>query len=338
VAACLLAAGASASGGDRPLAQAREYLMGTIAEVRVHAGPDADGAARAVAAAFDELRAIDRLMAVQRPESDVSRLNREGARGPVPVDTRVIEVLERSLALWKMTDGAFDPTVLPLARAWGFTEGRPHRPEGPPPAVSGAGAIRVDREARTVALDDPRAAVDLGGVAKGYALDRARAVLRAHGVTSAYVDLGGNVATMGAAPDGPYWRIGIRHPRRDGALLGVLEVGATTVSTSGDAEQFVEVDGERFGHVFDPRTGRPARGAVSVTVVHDDGALGDGLSTASVVLGEAAARPMLAGAGAQAVFARLAADGGIDISTTTHVRFARVEGPRVPAPRGESDR
>lgn len=327
VVGCLLAAAASSFGSDRPLAEAREYLMGTIAEVRVHAGPGRDDAARAVAAAVDELRVIDRLMAVQRPDSDVSRLNREGARGPVTVDARVVEVLEKSLAMWRLSDGAFDVTVLPLVRSWGFTEGRPHRPEGPVPEMARADAIRIDRRGRTVAFDDPRAAVDLGGIAKGYALDRARDVLRARGVTSAYLDLGGEVAMIGRPPDGAHWRIGIRHPRRDGSLLGVLEVDETAVSTSGDAEQFVEIGQERFGHIFDPRTGKPARGPVSVTIVHDDAALGDALSTASVVLGEAAARPILRQVGAGAVFVRLAADGKLDITTTPEMRFARAEDP-----------
>lgn len=326
-AAALVAAAATAGeGAATPVAQGREYLMGTIAEVRVHRTARPEEAERAVAAAFDELRAVDRLMAVQRPDSDVSRLNREGARGPVRVDPRVVEVIEKSLEVWRLTDGAFDVTVLPLAQAWGFTEGHPHRPAGgATPAVAGSGAIRVDAATGTVAFTDPRAAVDLGGIAKGYALDRARRVLRAHGVTSAYLDLGGNVATVGAPPDAAHWRIGIRHPRREGVLLGVVEVDETAVSTSGDAEQFVADGGERLGHILDPRTGRPAQGLVSVTVMHDDATLGDALSTASVVLGEARARPVLERLGAGAVFARLDADGRLDVTTTPHMRFARAE-------------
>ncbi len=332
VAACLLASATSVlPAAERPIAEAREYLMGTIAEVRVHAGPDAEEARRAVAAAVDELRAIDRLMAVQRPDSDVSRLNREGAGGPVSVDPRVVAVLEKALEVWRLSEGAFDVMVLPLAQSWGFTDGRPHRPTGREPAIARTDALRIDRAASTVVFDDPRAAIDLGGIAKGYALDRARDVLRAHGVTSAYLDLGGEIATIGRPPDGIYWRIGIRHPRRAGTLLGVLEVDETAVSTSSDGEQFVEVGGERFGHIFDPRTGKPARGLVSVTVVHDDAALGDGLSTASVVLGEAAARPVLRRVGARAVFAQLEADGRLDITTTNpEMRFARVEDPVSP--------
>jgi thiamine biosynthesis lipoprotein len=348
VAVCLLGAAASSFasglvdhprlGSHQALAATREYLMGTVAEIRVLDAPGRTEAERAVAAAFDELRTIDRLMAVQRPDSDVSRLNRDGARGPVVVDVRVIEVLQKSLEVSRLSDGAFDVTVEPVIRAWGFLDGRPHQPAGPPPAIAGSAVIRIDREGRTVGFDDPRAAVDLGGIAKGYALDRARDVLRAHGVTSAFLDLGGNVAMIGRPGAGELWRIGVRHPRREGAILGVLEVDETAISTSGDAEQYVEVDSQRLGHIFDPRTGAPARGPVSVTVVLGDAALGDGLSTAAVVLGEERSLPMLRRSGAGAVFARLGAGGSLEITTTPGMRFARAEGQGVPAPRkGEAE-
>lgn len=306
-----------------PVAATREYVMGTFAEVRVYDAPDGQARA-AVEAAMGEVRAIDRLMAVQRPDSDVSRLNRDGARGPVAVDARVVEVLAASLEIGRLTDGAFDVTVLPVVRGWGFIDGTPHRPAAPPPRPAGAGAIRIDEAAGTVRFDDPAAQVDLGGIAKGYALDRARDVLRVRGVRSAWLDLGGQIATLGTPPDGPRWRVAIRHPRHAGEWLGVVEMGEASLSTSGDAEQHVdEPDGRRVAHIVDPRSGEPVVTAASVTVVAPSATRADALSTAAVVLGTTRARAVLPRAGADAVLADVDRAGHVTVTVTPNARFRR---------------
>jgi thiamine biosynthesis lipoprotein len=305
VAVLLVAAPAAQAGGPPALAAVREYVMGTIAEVRVYAAPSPARAETAAAAALEEIRALDRLMAVQRPESDVSRLNRQGARGPVAVDARVVEVLEASLAASRLTGGAFDVTVLPVVRAWGFTDGHPQRPapDRAAPAIAGFRRIVLDRAAHTVTLESPDAALDLGGIAKGYALDRARGILLASGVRSAYLDLGGEIATLGSPPDAPHWRIGIRHPRRPDALLGVVEIGEAAVATSGDGEQYVGTGPERVGHIFDPLTGRPAGALLGATVVAASATLADALSTAAIVLGAEQMAQLLPGVNAGGLFA-----------------------------------
>jgi thiamine biosynthesis lipoprotein len=305
-----------------PIAASREYVMGTFAEVRVY---DASGDARvAVEAALRELRAVDRLMAVQRPDSDVTRLNRDGASGPVAVDARVIEVIEAGLEVGRATDGAFDMTVLPVVRAWGFIDGRPHRPIVPPPRPAGAAAIRVDAAAGTVRFTDATAQIDLGGIAKGYALDRARDALRARAVRSAWLDLGGQIATLGAPPDGPRWRIALRHPRRAGDVLGVVEMGEASLSTSGDAEQYeAEPDGHRVAHIVDPRSGAPIVDAPSVAVIATSATQADALSTAAVVLGTARARALLQTVGADGVLADVDREGRVTVSVTPNVRFQR---------------
>jgi thiamine biosynthesis lipoprotein len=311
-----------AAAAPEPLAARREYLMGTFAEIRVLDAPSPAVARDGVEAALAELRTVDRLMSAQRPDSDLSRVNRDAVGHPVTVDVRLLDVLETSLALHQATDGAFDVTVLPLAEAWGFTAGMPRRPALAPPLPVGPGAIRLDRAARTVAFGDPATRIDLGGVAKGWALDRAREILRARGIRSALLDLGGEVATLGGPPDGPPWRIAIRHPRRRGALLGVVEVGdGDAVSTSGDAEQYVVEAGVRLGHVFDPRTGRPATALVAATVVAASAAIADALSTAAVVLGEAGARRVLPRLHATGVFAASDGADGLRVTTTAGVRF-----------------
>lgn len=310
--------------------------MGTIAELRIYDRRDPAVLRAVLHAARAELRTIDRLMAVQRPESDVSRVNLRGSRGPVPVDARVVEVLNAARAVSELTGGAFDVTVLPAARAWGFAVNAPHPPAVTPP-IAGFSHVRIDTSSRTVTLTDPRAQIDLGGIAKGYALDRARGILRAHGVRSAYLDLGGEVATIGRPPDGARWRIGIRHPRRPSAVVGVIEVGEGAVSTSGDGEQFVVADGTRFGHVFDPRTGTPARALASATIAAASATLADALSTAAVVLGPRGIRSALRRVAAEGVFVALAGDGRVALTTTAGARFHRQPDDQAPAAQDEQE-
>ena len=306
------------------LASSREYVMGTVAEIRIHDAPGGMAGARAALdAAFAEIRAIDRLMAVQRPDSEVSRLNHEAATHEVRVDQRVIEVLEASLVASRLTEGAFDVTVLPVVRAWGFTDGRPARPpDGTRSVIAGWRSLALDAAHGTVAYRSRDTAVDVGGIGKGYALDRARDRLRGLGVESAWLDLGGQIATLGRPPDAARWRIGIRDPRRAGAMLGVVEIGEASVSTSGDEMQFALADGRRWSHVIDPRTGVPVTDMASATVVGASATMVDALSTAAVVLGPTRAARALADARLEGVFARVDRRGALTVTTTPGAPFS----------------
>ena len=306
-----------------PTVMVREYLMGTIAELRLYDRQDPARLRAALDAARAELHTIDHLMAVQRSDSDVSRLNARGGGAPVAVDARLVELLDAARAVSELTGGAFDVTVLPAVEAWGFTASAPRVP-AVTPRIAGFRHVRLDAASATVTLTAPGARLDLGGIAKGYALDRVLAILRAHGVRSAYLDLGGEVATIGLPPDDACWRIGIRHPRRPGTIVGVLDVAEGAVSTSGDAEQFVLADGARFGHIFDPRTGVPARGLVSATVVAASATLADALSTAAVVLGRTAAGVALDRVAAAGVLVDLRNDGELAVTTSGSVAFRRL--------------
>ena len=312
---------AAARAAGEPLATLHEYVMGTMAEIRIHGAADPAGASAAAEAVMAELRALDRLMAVQRPDSDVSRMNRIAAGAAVPVDPRVLEVLRAALRMHDLTGGAFDVTVLPVVRAWGFDGAQPHRPTGALQRIAGSENIRIDEATGTVRFRDAATAVDLGGIAKGYALDRGRAVLRAAGVSSAYLDLGGQVATLGPAPDGGLWRIAIRHPRQPGALLGVVSLGEGSVSTSGDAERFVEDDEGRAGHVIDPRTGRPATRLVVATVVAASATTADALSTAALVMGGDDFLPLADRLGVEALLGTLVRPSEVRTTQTAGLRF-----------------
>ncbi|HWP66390.1 MAG TPA: FAD:protein FMN transferase [Candidatus Limnocylindria bacterium] len=320
-AALLLVLAARALAAPEPQAAAREWMMGTIADVRIYAAPNLGAARHALEAALAELRRIDRLMAIQRPESDVSRLNREGARGPVAVDRRVIEVVQRSIEVSRLTGGAFDVTVLPVVRAWGFDGPHPRRPATAPPRPAGYGALEVDEAAATIRFKAPDAGVDLGGIAKGYALDRAREVLRARGVRSAWIDLGGNVATLGLPPGAPRWRIGVRDPRRSGGILGVIETLEAAVSTSSDAERFVDDEAGRAGHVIDPRSGRPANALVTATVVAGSATLADALSTAAVVMGRERFVMLARRLDVEALLGSASTRGDLQLTSTPGLRF-----------------
>lgn len=188
------------------------------------------------------------------------------------------------------TGGAFDPTVYPLTSAWGFTTGD-HRVPSPDEVAAllprvGYAAVQVDEAAGTVTLEDG-AQIDVGGVAKGFAADELRALLRERDITSALFDLGGNVTALGSKPDGSPWKVGVADPDDPGKLAGLLEVRDATVSTSGAYQRYFEgKDGTRYHHLLDPSTGYPAASDLaSASVVGADGAQCDALSTACFVLG-----------------------------------------------------
>ena len=239
-------------------------------------------APQALAESERAIRGLERELSVTVPGSAIARLN-AGER--IPADSAAGTAIELSLKLHAETHGAFDSTLYPVLRAWGFTTGS-HRV---PPAselaelLTRTGTERVKRENGSYRLE-PGAMIDLGGIGKGLASDAAAELLRARGVKSAVLNLGGNVRTLGSRPGGGPWRIGVRDPQ--GGLLGVIETGEGAVITSGSYERFFEKDGTRYWHILDPKTGQPSRsGVVSVTVAGDSGTRCDALSTAYFVMG-----------------------------------------------------
>jgi thiamine biosynthesis lipoprotein len=270
--------------------------MGTIARVTLD-----DPRRGAFEAAFAALRRVDAAMSLYRPESALVRVNRRAAERAEPVDDELFACLARARALSELTAGAFDATILPLLRSWGAYPELGYLPVGRADAVGWRGLV-LDASRRTVRFAREGMAVDLGGIAKGYALDRARTALVEAGARSAVLDLGGNLALVGAGPDDG-WRIAVRDPRRPEVGVGTLVLDRDlAVSTSGNYARDFATEGWRTpSHVFDPRTGRPVRSDLAVTVWTRDAADGDALSTALLVLGPSGAAEVLArvpGAGA----------------------------------------
>ena len=245
----------------------------------------------ALEASMDEIRRLDDLLSVGKEESEVNTIRLSGG-GILSPDLAAIT--EEALAIYEMTDGAFDFTVTPLMELWGFTGGGYHVPsEGELKEAlqkTGSGRLTYDKADRRLTLGDGQA-IDPGGIAKGYTSDRLMELFREYGLEAGLVSLGGNVQCYGTKPDGTYWRCGIRDPFRpddSGAFLGIVEAADQAVITSGAYERYFtdETDGRTYHHILDPKTGCPAdSGLVSATIVSGSGILADGLSTAVYVMG-----------------------------------------------------
>lgn len=283
--------------------------MGTMLELRVWEA-DTARAREALAAARAAVFRVDTLMSLYKPESELSAVNRRaGTDSITTLSLETAEVLEAALEFADRTDGALDVTVGPVVDVWGF-----YRHEGrvPPRAVLdsarslvGYRQIVYDPSTRGVRLPRRGMRLDFGAIAKGYAVDRAVQVLRAAGLGRGMVDLGGNSRTFGLAPDGHAWRVGIRHPRDPEEVYAVVTLDSGAVATSGDYEQFFVHEGVRYSHIFDPRTGWPARGTMSASAFAPTGMAADALSTALFVLGsEEGCRLARRLPGVEAVWAR----------------------------------
>ncbi len=288
------------------------FVMGTKAWVTIAGLNDAD-AERAAQAAFREMYRIESVMSTWRPSSEISRLNGAAGGDPVAVSRELYALIDSSLFYSRATGGAFDVTVRPLVRLWGFQGGQPRLPSDDEIALArshvGYGAVALDSAASTVALSAGMQ-IDLAGIAKGYAVDRCVAALAELGIRNALVNIGGNIYAMGSPPGRDGWTIGVRDPNGGLDMVGTLVLRDEAVATSGNYENFVEIAGERFGHIIDPRTGRPVSRVLSVTVVAPTGLASDALSTGLFVLGPDEAQPIVGRlAGVAALFALPGEDG-----------------------------
>lgn len=260
--------------------------MGTVVEITA-LGQDRESLQGAVEAAFDEIERAESLMSSFREGSDVDRLNRSAGGPPVAVDPEVYWILERSVGISAQSGGAFDVTVAGLRGVWSID---PEHPRIPAPAeieqrlpLVGFRNMVLEKGYKAGLLK-PGMRVDLGGIAKGYAVDRAIETLMKHGVTMAMVNAGGDLRTLGKHGGRP-WMVGIQDPRNKGEILGKFPVADMAVATSGDYEKFIEQGGKRYCHIIDPRSGRPAAKVRSVTVIAREAWLADAMATALFVLG-----------------------------------------------------
>ena len=267
-------------------------VMGTTCEVVIRTDDQAL-AGRGFEAAWRELALVDSLMSLYRPESEISRVNREAAAAPCRVSEPVFTVIAAAQAVAASSDGAFDITVKPLMDTWGFYRKAGHRPGAAAidsaRTLTGWRKLELDADARTVRFDVPGMAIDLGGIAKGYALDRAMASLARLGIADALIDLGGNILARGSAgEEAPGWPVAVRDAAHPDSVTSLAWLRDEAIASSGGYEKFVVLDGVVYGHILDPARGEPVAGVLGTSVVTRDAMLGDALSTTIYVLGERA--------------------------------------------------
>ena len=301
------------------------FAMDTVMQLRAY-GPAAEDA---LAQAEAEMYRLEGVLSCRDEQAALARLNETGG-GTAGEETAAL--LQTALTLCEKTDGAYDPALGALSQAWGFSTGAYCVPEQDAlaEAMQRSGAAHAALGGCTVTLDGG-AQLDLGGIAKGYAAGRVRAILQEAGVTSAIVSLGGNVAAVGKKPDGSAWTVGLQDPDRPESYFGTVSIEAACVVTSGAYQRYFEENGVRYHHILDPKTGYPAEsGLISVTIVCEKGWLSDGLSTACFVLGYEDSLPLLETYQAEAVFVTedkevIVTDGLKDMFTLTDSSYEQVE-------------
>ena len=253
-----------------PLVQQQAYVFGTLVEVSAYGAPEAQ-AQQALAAVLARFDALHRTLHAWQP-SDLSRLNTALAQGQrTPVSTELAAMLRDAQALAAQSDDLFNPAIGGLIALWGFHSDAPQTQVPEAAAIARwvkeaprMGDLHIEND--TIWSDNPAVQLDLGGYAKGFALDEAVRILKSRGIRNALINIGGNVIALGKHGERP-WRVGIQHPRKPGTLATLDLNDGEAIGTSGDYQRFYEVAGHRYSHLIDPRTGKPATGMQSVTVL-----------------------------------------------------------------------
>lgn len=315
--ALLFLTGCSAESSPEPV-QGTFFAMDTVMDFTIY------GESGLIDQSESLIASLESLVSVTDANSELYAINQTGSG---TLTGKASSLMEQALEICRRTDGALDLSIYPIVRAWGFTTGSYQVPDEAEiqallPLVDYR-KIQYDAATGTVTLPEGME-IDLGSVAKGYAGQLAAQMLREHGVQSALLNLGGNVQTVGAKPDGSPWQIGIKDPQGEDAMM-VLSVEDQAVVTSGGYERYFEQDGQTYWHIMDPSTGHPAdSGLISVTIVGDEGVVCDGPSTALFVMGLEKAADLWAQSGDfEAVF--VTASGEVYITEGLRDRFALTE-------------
>ncbi|GJQ58035.1 MAG: hypothetical protein D8M57_01415 [Candidatus Scalindua sp. AMX11] len=273
--------------------------MGTVFDISAYIS-DKSEAEKVFNEVFNEVNRLDNLMSNYKTQSDLSKINQKAVSEPVACDDELAYIIEQSIQYGDITKGAFDITIGPLMKKWGFFKEQGRIPdkkelESVLQAVSyknihieektTKSLLRGSSSEKVISFANPHTQVDLGGIGKGYAVDVAMKRLHKNGIRSALINFAGNVYASGSPPGRKSWIIGLQNPRNNKEILGSFEITGKAVSTSGDYEKFFTMNGERYSHIIDPRTGKPVQGIASVTIIADSATKADALSTGVFVLG-----------------------------------------------------
>jgi len=262
-----------------------EAIMGTAVRVELwHA--DRERGEAALDDVMREMHRIDRAMSPFKPESELSRLNRDAATGPTPVSSEMFELIERSIEFSELSGGAFDVTFASVGFLFDYRSRIKPTAEQIAAALPGINYrhLRLDRGRRTIQFARDEVKIDLGGIAKGHAVDNCIALLKARGVAQALVMAGGDTRVLGDKRGRP-WVIGVQDPRRKDAMVARIPLVDAAISTSGDYERYFESDGVRYHHILDPKTGNSAAGVRSVTIIGPDATTTEGISKSVFIKG-----------------------------------------------------
>lgn len=261
--------------------------MGTWVSITA-VGATKEAAQVSIEAGFEEVKRLEQLLSTWISTSELSQVNAAAGQRPVVVSPETFDVISRSVEMARLTEGGFNIAVGPAVEAWSVTERQripsPGELDRIRPLVDWS-VIQLNRGARTIFLPLPGMRIDVGGIGKGYAADRAVGKMKQAGAPAGVVALSGDIKTFGDLPGMQGFPVGIRHPRQEGALVATIDLKNEAISTAGDYERYFEQDGIRYHHILDPKSLKPARECQSVTVIAAEGTVADGLDTGIFVLG-----------------------------------------------------
>ena len=272
---------------ERPEVVKSSYALGTIINLKV-LGSKGE---KAIEEAIEKLNYIDDKMSAFKEDSDISKITSKAGATSEVVSKDTYFIVKKAVKYSKILEGTFDPTIRPLVKLWSIGTKEESIPEKSQieetlKLVNYKDVI-LDENDHSIMLKHKKQALDVGGIAKGFAADEVRDIFYKHKIKSALIDLGGNIFALGNKDDGTPWKVGIQNPFKPrGEYIGILSVKNKSVVTSGNYEKYFIKDGERFHHIIDPKTGYPSQSKIiSATIISDNSIDGDGLSTGVYILG-----------------------------------------------------
>lgn len=264
-------------------------LMGSRFDITVVAD-DSLSAHSYIDIAVGEISRIEELISSWDPNSQTSIINAQAGIAPVKVDKELFDLIERSMTISKLTDGAFDISYASMDRIWKFNGSMTEKPSEveikESVSLVGYQHIQLDKNVSTVFLTKSGMKIGFGGIGKGYAADKAKAMLKEHGVEAGIINASGDMITWGKQPNHEDWKVAITNPLNKSASYALLPIYERSIVTSGDYEKFVQFNDIRYSHIIDPRTGIPSTGLISVSVLAPKAELADALATSVFVMGK----------------------------------------------------
>lgn len=240
--------------------------------------------------AVAEITRIENLISEWRPETQISQVNQNAGIKPIKVDREVFDLTKKGLYFSKLTDGAFDISIVAMDKIWKFDDSMDELPseQAIKESVRNVGYqnIILDSTNSTIFLRNPGMKIGFGSIGKGYAADKTRDLMKSMGVKAGIIDASGDISTWGTQPDGKPWAIGINNPFNDHKMAAILYFKENSVTTSGSYEKYAEIHGKRYSHIMNPKTGYPSTGLTSVTITGPNATMANGFSTSVMVLGE----------------------------------------------------